>query len=177
MQTIAVSPIALTGEQRSAHFCGRGDAGPPQRLPARCVPCVPDPLPLGPYLDAQRGTENFDPLFRHEIGFVFFPGSALLVDTARGVTTLAEIEARRKTPVDDVERRENLAAAAPSIGDLTSARLFAGPPRRPGVLCLPISRHSTIRVVMLRPGGGEPRRMKRPHRLDERDKSGGSLRR
>jgi hypothetical protein len=25
--------------------------------------------------------------------------------------------------------------------------------------------------VMLRPGGGDPRRMKRPHRLDERDKS------
>ena len=168
VQTIAVSPIASPENEEALTSAVEAMlARPNARRALKAMRRTP--LPLGPYLDAQRGTENFDPLFRREIGFIFFQAARSLVDR-RGVTTPAEIEAWRKTLVDDVERCENLAAAALSIGDLDEARLLQNDAAIGRALLANQPTLDDPRVVR-RPGGGDPRRMKRRHRLDERDKS------
>ena len=109
-----LSPIASTGEQGSAHASAVEAmlARPNSSLGAQSH--APDSVAARPLsLDAQRGTENFDPLFRHEIGFVFFQAARSLVDRRGDATTPAEIEAgSRRCSLTMSNCCENLAAGA-----------------------------------------------------------------
>jgi hypothetical protein len=121
---------------------------------------------LGPHLDPQRGAEHFDSLFRHEASLVFFQAARSLVDR-RSVTTPAETEAWRKTLVEDVERCKSLASAAMLIGEGGEARILRKDAEIGRFLLATLPTLDDPRV-MERPGGRDPRRMKRPLRLEKR---------
>ena len=105
VQTIAVSPMRFAAGKEALALAVEAMLARPNGASGAQSSCARLRCRSARYLDAQRGTENFDSLFRHEVGFVFFQAARSLVDT-RGVTTPAETEAWRKTLVDDVERCE-----------------------------------------------------------------------
>jgi hypothetical protein len=168
LRRIAVSPRASPPVVEAlAHAVEAMLSRPPARLALKALRQASKSL--CPYLDAQRGTENFDSWFRYGVSLVFFQAARSLVDE-RSVTTPADTEAWRRTLVDDVERCGSLAAAALSIGDLDEARLLQNDAAIGRFLLANLPTLDEPRV-MLRPGGGDPRRMKRPQRLGRREGS------
>jgi hypothetical protein len=168
LRRIAISPLATpAGKEALAHAVETMLAHPKARLALKALRQTSKSL--GPVLDPQRKTENFDALFRHEVSLVFFQAARSLVD-GRPVTTPADTEAWRQMLADDVERCGSLAAAAMSIGEDSEARTLRNDAAIGRLLLANLPTLDDPRV-MLRPGGSDPRRMKRPHRLDERNKS------